>query len=207
MHLRDGTPLSRRFTIREKARAKIGFERPKPKVDPDAEGGAGKAPSPCAPGTSLRADGCYVVTGNYLWQVALVDALAVGTLTYAAADRDETTGSVGLAMIGLGGPIVHWAHGRVGRGFASMGLHLGGFLGAFGLAVGADEMHWFDVRVTKGNVHYWVAASGLFAFGLELALSHDVERRVSQPAVARWTPRLGVQPTRGGATAVLQMAF
>ncbi|UQA56885.1 hypothetical protein [Polyangium aurulentum] len=44
----------------------------------------------------------------------------------------------GIGGLVLGGPIVHWAHGRVGRGFAVLGMNLGATgvgIGVFGLPV------------------------------------------------------------------------
>lgn len=64
----------------------------------------------------------------YGWQTLLTDALA---LTTAFASPE-----FGLMTYGLGAPIVHWGHGNVGRGFASLGLRAGApiLLGLGGLA-------------------------------------------------------------------------
>jgi hypothetical protein len=76
----------------------------------------------------------------YGWQILAIDLGAIGLSSLGGA-VSNTPGGVALTTIGglaafFGGPIVHWAHGYVGRGFASMfGLRLGlplggGLLGA-----------------------------------------------------------------------------
>jgi hypothetical protein len=48
------------------------------------------------------------------------------TLAAAGSDSKGTTAAVVfLAGYSLGGPTVHWAHGNVGTGFASLGLRVG----------------------------------------------------------------------------------
>jgi hypothetical protein len=65
----------------------------------------------------------------YGWQIIITDSAgsllsAIGALTPGGAGI--ALGVTGGAVAFLGGPIVHWAHGHVGRGFASMfGLRLG----------------------------------------------------------------------------------
>ncbi len=83
----------------------------------------------------------------YGWQILIVDLAAI-TLASASLGVGSTTGyytAGGLQL--LGGPIVHWSHGRVGAGFGSLGLRvlvpagaaaLGSMKGTTGLLVGAS---------------------------------------------------------------------
>ena len=61
----------------------------------------------------------------YGWQNLVVD----GGVVVASAGLGAANGSAGgvLAVTGylFGGPIVHWSHGQVGRGFASLGIRVG----------------------------------------------------------------------------------
>jgi hypothetical protein len=66
----------------------------------------------------------------YGWQSLIIDAPAVSLLVAGAAaptlnDRLGSAPTIagGVAFV-LGGPIVHWAHGSVGKGFASLGLRV-----------------------------------------------------------------------------------
>lgn len=83
----------------------------------------------------------------YGWQILIPD-LAGGLLT-SIGGVVGGTGGLALSITGstvafFGGPIVHWAHGHVGRGFASMfGLRLGlpvaGALLGLGIGYGAGN--------------------------------------------------------------------
>jgi hypothetical protein len=71
-----------------------------------------------------------VVTPAYGWHVVAADGTSL-----VLAGVGGLSQSVGVAMMGLAGyvlasPIVHWAHGNVGTGFASLGLRLAVPLGA-----------------------------------------------------------------------------
>lgn len=130
----------------------------------------------------------------YGWQVLLVD---LGSLVLnVAALSSESTGlwyaSAGLQL--LGPPIVHWAHGRVGAGFGSMGLRLGlpllGGLAAAGSA-GDGDLSPFIIGAGVG---------GLVAAVLDIALLSTETRGVSANRAAssgvRWA--LGASPLPGG---------
>lgn len=77
----------------------------------------------------------------YGWQILIPDL--AGSLLSGIGAFVPGTGGAALLITGstvafFGGPIVHWAHGHVGRGFASMfglrlGLPLAGGLVGFGL--------------------------------------------------------------------------
>ena len=67
----------------------------------------------------------------YGWQGLVVDAVSVGVViggVYASSVALVTAGSSTYAF---GAPIVHWAHGNVGRGFVSLGGRVGAPLGGF----------------------------------------------------------------------------
>lgn len=58
-------------------------------------------------------------------QTLVVDGLSASfLLTGMATETPELSVTGGLGYI-FGGPIVHWAHGEVGRGFGSFGIRLG----------------------------------------------------------------------------------
>jgi hypothetical protein len=70
----------------------------------------------------------------YGWQTLISDGASIFLLATAAgiandASNEETAESLvygGLAGYYLGAPIIHWAHGHVGKGFASLGIRAGG---------------------------------------------------------------------------------
>lgn len=71
----------------------------------------------------------------YGWQFLVVDGLSL-----VLAISTLGTGSVvqfGVASAGFtfGAPIVHWAHGNIGRGFGSLGLRIGLPATALGVTV------------------------------------------------------------------------
>ena len=82
----------------------------------------------------------------YGWQNLLVD----GSVIVASAGLGAANGSAGGVLLGtgylFGGPIVHWSHGQIGRGFASLGIRGGaplvfgalGYLAFHGDSSGAD---------------------------------------------------------------------
>lgn len=83
----------------------------------------------------------------YGWQMLVgfgaSDAALLGSIaTSQAGGADGATMALlasGLAGHGLMGPVTHWAHGHVGKGFASLGLTLAAVAtgGASGFALGA----------------------------------------------------------------------
>jgi hypothetical protein len=66
----------------------------------------------------------------YGWQTLIVDGAAL-SLTVAAFSRANSSGNSAATLLELSGityvigpPIVHWAHGNVGKGFGSLGMRL-----------------------------------------------------------------------------------
>src|SRR5262245_14666089 len=66
----------------------------------------------------------------YGWQTLIVGGISGAAAVVAIGLGEDGSGVVLGAPVGLGGfvfggPIVHWAHGRVGRGFAVLGMNVG----------------------------------------------------------------------------------
>lgn len=108
-------------------------------------------------------------------------------------DRYVATAGVALSAAGftLSGPIVHWSHGHVGRGFAVLGLYVGSTLVSMGTGVGIACIaggcaHMYDV--TPGWVYgaaAGAATGALAAFVVDVAaLSYDLEPGVRTGRVA-----------------------
>ena len=88
----------------------------------------------------------------YGYQTLLLDvvplvAVPVGGVLAAEEGRADGNPIVGVSVLGvgasaylLGGPIVHWAHGRVGVGFLSLGLRVLGPLAGLGLGAVTSEI-------------------------------------------------------------------
>jgi hypothetical protein len=63
-------------------------------------------------------------------------------ITYAGTQQFEgalpvAASTTGVAMLFLGAPTVHWAHGRIGTGFLSLGMRL--VLPILGAVVGSQD--------------------------------------------------------------------
>lgn len=73
----------------------------------------------------------------YGWQVLIPDAIALALFSSSALSHDRfgPLGLAGAVVYGIGGPGVHWFHGRIGEGFGSVGLRLLGAGVGFGLAL------------------------------------------------------------------------
>jgi len=63
----------------------------------------------------------------YGWQTLTVAgaSLGVGTMPAVPLGVHPFTWPLGLGGCVFGGPIVHWKHGRIGRGFAVLGMNAG----------------------------------------------------------------------------------
>ena len=65
----------------------------------------------------------------YGWQTLATDGAAFALIIYGGAQQFEgvppvAAATTGVAMFFLGAPTVHWAHGRIGTGFLSLGTRL-----------------------------------------------------------------------------------
>lgn len=144
----------------------------------------------------------------YGWQIVLVDSasLVTGLLVSAATDGESGAGA-GLFLTGyaLGGPIVHWSNGQVGKGFASLGLRLGApSLGALsGLALGAALSGGDDISAVVGGV-LGMLGGGIAAVVIDSAVLARKTIVVTNEHAARpkvqWTPTAGYDAKRQAAT-------
>jgi hypothetical protein len=62
----------------------------------------------------------------YGWQILLLDGLGLGLSVAGILAQTPAIGGTGLGIFLAGGPAVHFAHGNVATGFASLGLRAGG---------------------------------------------------------------------------------
>lgn len=113
----------------------------------------------------------------YGWQVLLADVVG-GALSSAGALANES----GLVIAGgavqlVGPPTIHWLHGRVGAGFGSLGLRVGGPLLGGLAAAGIQDASGFNIDSI--GVGLGAATGALIAAVIDVAvLSHE---RVSRP--------------------------
>ncbi|MEO8183155.1 MAG: hypothetical protein ABI895_30355 [Deltaproteobacteria bacterium] len=173
---------------------------------PPVEGGLEVPSRACPPEAELDDDECVLQGYNYTWQVALVDAITTGTLAVGLATRLTIPAVGGAIGFPFGAPIVHWSHGRLGRGFASLGLHYVpaiGLLAYFGAAADGEG------SPSEASQALLVIAAGGVGFGLDfLILGHTDETRTPVAArSAQLLPVVTVVPTRNGAAASLLLAF
>lgn len=120
-------------------------------------------------------------------------ALTATALIPDAAPVTSVTSLLGLTGLFLGGPIVHWAHGRVGHGFAVLGVNLGAMLVGFGLGWGVSCLGGCP-RGDFGGLGTLVAGS--VGAGIGLVTSNIVNAAVfSERPAARSTPALTLAPT------------
>jgi hypothetical protein len=120
----------------------------------------------------------------YGWQTLTTDGAAL-TLVVLSATQDQDAGpllALGLGAYAAGGPIVHWAHGRAGVGFGSLGIRIGAPI--VGVAIGS-AMADCPEREDRGS---WCGA-GEMALGLLVgvgsAMAIDAAVLAREPAPAR----------------------
>lgn len=137
----------------------------------------------------------------YGWQTLTV--FGGSTLLMAASvaidsmrlEGDVALGGFGMAFSGyaLGGPIVHWAHGNVGKGFASLGMNVAGIMSGFASGLYAVGGH-------DGNVTLGFALGGsigsLVATILDTTLlTYDQRGPAREDASARQRQPMALVPT------------
>jgi hypothetical protein len=129
----------------------------------------------------------------YGYQTLIVAGASVTTAVVPLVAFDEPGLIVGwppaLGGLVLGGPIVHWAHGRVGRGFAVLGMNVGATalgIGVFGIPVACAFEKCDGFYFSYGILGSYVGA--LVAVAIDVAALSTYQPPV-QPAVAR-TPRV-----------------
>ncbi len=148
----------------------------------------------------------------YGWQNLIVDGgVIVGGLALSAATA-EAGGVVLVTGYFFGGPIVHWSHGQVGRGFASLGIRVAAPLlfAGLGYAVFQRDGSGADLRGLAGAI---------LGFGLGVvsaivvdaaALAYEkvdeddddaralTRRRQAQRPIVTWSPWAAPRTEGGG---------
>ncbi len=150
----------------------------------------------------------HTETKWYGWQILLVDAASLVSGAVLAGAGNDTAGAGVAVIVGgyvLGGPIVHWSNGQVGKGFASLGLRLGaptaGILTglAFGAALSGGDSEGAAVGAALGFLGGTVAAVVIdsAAFARKTVVVSD--EHAARPKV-QWTPTAGYDAKRQAAS-------
>jgi len=117
-----------------------------------------------------------------------------------------------LTMYGVGAPIVHLAHGHVGKALLDLGLRVGMplALGAAGYAIGASSREQADGLggVVGAGFGALLGAAGASAIDAIVVAREPVSPPCATPAPAAEAPRssakieptFGLSPERGGGT-------
>jgi hypothetical protein len=149
----------------------------------------------------------------YGWQT--LTSLGVSStflvLSFPVTSAAGVTLPLALGGAVLGGPIVHWANGNVGKGFISLGMNVGA--GALGAVIGAGL--WCREGGCRGHVGGWEGlGASMIGAGIGVVVSNIVDasalaygrRRVrldetatpTRPAIAL-LPTLDIQQGRASA--------
>lgn len=94
----------------------------------------------------------------YGWQ-SLIGIVAGDVLTFTGGVANAGALSyIGIAGHVLSGPIVHWTHGHVGKGFAALGLNVGVPLvgGGLGAVIGGASLGGLYGAIIFGGIGYFV---------------------------------------------------
>lgn len=91
----------------------------------------------------------------YGWQMLIIDTAGLA-LVLGAFSGEEALLWTGAGVQLVGGPVVHWAHGQLGRGFASLGLRVA--LPALGALAGVGQLDLYGPFVggAIGMLIAWV---------------------------------------------------
>ncbi len=139
----------------------------------------------------------------YGYQTLLTDVAAAGMFGLAVKSGSSMFAVASVSTYVLGAPIVHFAHGHVGKGFGDLGLRLG--LPVGGALVGAGLACAFGGCSGKGDFAGYApaiggvlgaASGGVAAMILDWAL---ISREPAAPRAAkvRLTPSLAITPAGG----------
>lgn len=139
----------------------------------------------------------------YGWQTLLVDGAVVVTSVAigASTDAGSAAGTVYLLGYALGGPIVHWANGQAGMGFASLGLRVGApvVTGVLGGALGAASGDGYAVI---GGAAIGIVAGSIGAIVVDAAVLArktvpvDAAEQRRASLKLKWAPTAGYDPKR-----------
>jgi hypothetical protein len=128
----------------------------------------------------------------YGWQTLATDGAAFALIIYAGTQQFEGGPAVlavttGVTTFFLGAPTVHWAHGRIGTGFLSLGARLVAPL--LGAAVGSQ--HCTGECGGQVLLGFVIATSPLWIDPALLAFE-DVPARESSPRKLELRPHLSL---------------
>ena len=138
----------------------------------------------------------------YGYQTLIADGAMVALGSVGLALKEPTLTTVGTAGYFLGGPVLHWAHGRAGTGFADLGLRvafpIGGLIvGALVGAIAAPKNGSADKDASTILVATGIgAAAGLVAAVVFDAAILAEETVHVEPGEARQRPDLRAPPHR-----------
>ena len=123
---------------------------------------------------------------SYGSQTGALDLAAILTVGIGAATQVPLIAALGGATYLLGGPVTHWAHGHIGRGFGSLGLrialpvafgYLGGVFGS-GISCSAEDCRFYNAL---GGSALGIAVGATGAMLLDgLWLAHEPEPKPEQ---------------------------
>jgi len=143
-----------------------------------------------APPPDASADDSDEQENWYGWQTLAVDGTSLALAIGGGASELGAVAGLGVTGLIVGAPIVHFAHGRVGTGFASAGLRVGlPIVGAL-IGVAAEDCHDGRDWCGLGGAAVGVLVGGVAAIALDAAVlaREDVKRDPSP------IQRLGVSP-------------
>jgi hypothetical protein len=135
----------------------------------------------------------------YGWQTLTVDVSGIAMIAFTG--ENEVFGVTGLFALGLGAPIVHWAHGNTNGGLISFGIRASSvgllFLGAFLVAddIFDEEDLDDDSQEVLGTICLIASiAGGITAAVLDAGVfGYDTKRR--EPRYTNLAP--WIDPQRG----------
>jgi hypothetical protein len=128
----------------------------------------------------------------YGYEILATDGAALLLAVPALASNSSTVHSVfgvgSLMTYGLGAPIVHFTHGRVGAGFADLGLRVGMplVLGLFGGMIGSGSYQPIPCNTSSTGAY-----SGAFS-GLGCGLDNGIGQVVSTAVGAAVGSMIGI---------------
>jgi len=138
----------------------------------------------------------------YGWQILLAGTGADAIAVLGVGTQSTAVSWLGISAAALTGPVVHNAHGEVGRGFLSLGLNaLSGTVGAIVGTNAAAGCERLPNRLEPADPNCWPAlptVRGIFV-GLQVAMLVDAFALAWAPErPEKWAaprPRLEVSPT------------
>ena len=141
----------------------------------------------------------------YGWQNLTVDGATVVSTIAVAPASGSAAATVFWSGYLLGGPIVHWANGQVGKGFASLGIRVGapltlGVAGALIGSTGGTSGDWDEFGGAYLGAAIGLLAGYATAVALDAALLARKTVKVTPEAEQRsrnklkWSPSAGYDP-------------